>query len=274
MKTFRIFRKIIDKTDTSCYAYIDLWKEIRSLKKFVITKSAYAYISYDIKGLAREFENRRYACFTITVKGKIRFSFNGEEIISEAGSPVFLPQGSSYSNECLEDAESYVFNFETLDSYEKPIKLSPISDALASEYYRQINFHSLSPSLQDSLVMLETLYSLASKLLRKCEEKNSTNPLIDRAILFMKANYSRIGLTVGEIAKALSISEVYLRKLFSRELKSSPHRELTAIRMKRARFLITEKRSLSEVAESVGYSDISAFNRAYKHYYGFSPSKS
>ena len=68
------------------------------MKKFVITKSAYAYISYDIKGLAREFENRRYACFTITVKGKIRFSFNGEEIISEAGSPVFLPQGSSYSN--------------------------------------------------------------------------------------------------------------------------------------------------------------------------------
>ena len=76
MKTFRIFRIIIDKTDTSCYAYIDLWKEIRSLKKFVITKSAYAYISYDIKGLAREFENRRYACFTITVKGKIRFWFD------------------------------------------------------------------------------------------------------------------------------------------------------------------------------------------------------
>jgi AraC-like DNA-binding protein len=246
----------------------------KSLKKFVITKSAYTYISYDLKGLARKFENRRYACFLITLKGKIRFSFSGEEVISEPGSPVFLPQGSSYTNECLEDAESYVFNFETLDSYEKPMKLSPISEALASEYYRQINLHSMSSSLQDSLVILETLYSLSSKLLRKCEETNNANPLIDQAILFMKENYSRTGLTVGDVAKALSISEVYLRKLFSRELKSSPHRELTAIRMKKARFLITEKRPLSEVAESVGYSDVSAFNRAYKHYYGFPPSRS
>ena len=42
------------------------------MEKFVITKSAYAYISYDLKGLTREFDNRRYACFLITVKGKIQ----------------------------------------------------------------------------------------------------------------------------------------------------------------------------------------------------------
>ena len=65
------------------------------MEKFVITKSAYAYISYDLKGLTREFDNRRYACFIITVKGKIRFSFDGEEIISDASSPVFLPRAQA-----------------------------------------------------------------------------------------------------------------------------------------------------------------------------------
>ena len=63
-------------------------------------------------------------------------------------------------------------------------------------------------------------------------------------------------------------------KLFAKELNTSPFRHLTKLRMEKASLLIFEKRPLKEVAESVGYSDVFQFSRAYKRYFGYPPSKS
>ena len=49
-------------------------------------------------------------------------------------------------------------------------------------------------------------------------------------------------------------------------------KSLTKIRMEKAKFMIEEKRPLTEIALSVGYSDIYQFSRAYKKFYGYSPS--
>ena len=90
----------------------------------------------------------------------------------------------------------------------------------------------------------------------------------------MRQHCHRADLTVREVARRCSISEVYLRKLFARELGMSPSRKLTELRMQRAQLLIAEKRPLKEISEGVGYSDVFQFSRAYKRYFGYPPSKS
>ena len=244
------------------------------MENFVITKLEGLFTAHDAKGRKTLFTNRRSACFIITKSGKIRFSYAGGSVTSQEGQPVFLPQGCSYTNECLESAESYVFNFQTLYTHEKPVQLAPISNALADEYYQQINAKAFCPALTDRLSNLESLYSLSKHLLKACKSPTSHSPIIEKALIFLHRHYDCVGLTVTDVAQHCCISEIYLRKLFAKELNTSPFRHLTKLRMEKASLLIFEKRPLKEVAEGVGYSDVFQFSRAYKRYFGYPPSKS
>ena len=243
------------------------------MRHFVITEFVSPFYIYDDKGQKKEFQQRSASGFIITVKGKIRFTHRGGELIAQAGQPIFLPRDLHYVNECLEDAESYVFNFQTLQTHE-PMQLSPVSDALAAETFERIREYMLVPSLHSDLAIMEAMYALTQKLLCACDEPEATHPTIDAAIRYMRKHCHRAELSVREIAGHGNISEVYLRKLFSRELGISPSHKLTELRMQRAKLLIAEKRPLKEISVSVGYSDVFQFSRAYKRYYGYPPSKS
>lgn len=243
------------------------------MEDFVITRFNSLFKAYDPKGRKTHFKNRRFACFIITLKGKIRFSYDGGEVIASAGHPVFLPKDLSYVNECLETAESLVFNFYTLHSYQHPLQLAPVSDAFAGEIYERICVRGFSPSLENALAILADLYALSCKLMEGCGKESASHPIIAKATEYMRQYCHRTALTVGEVARHCYISEVYLRKLFEREAHTTPFRKLTELRMQKAKLLIEEKRPLKEVAVSVGYSDVFQFSRAYKRYFGYPPSK-
>ena len=86
-------------------------------------------------------------------------------------------------------------------------------------------------------------------------------------------NYGNCTLTVAEVAANCFVSEIYLRKLFEKKYNTTPFKMLTDIRMKKAYLLAKEKRPIKEIAEESGYSAVYQFSRAYKKYYGFSPSE-
>ena len=242
------------------------------MENFVITRCHSVFEANDRVGRRALFVDRGYACFIITLRGKIRFSYDGGEVIAEEGHPVFLPRGLTYLNECLEDAESCVFNFQTLNSDHRPMQLAPVPETVVREAYEHIREKMFSASLENSLSVFEELYALARILLKNYEGESHTHPVIAKATDFMRKYCDRPTLTVGEVARHCYISDVYLRKLFERELKTSPFRKLTEIRMEKARALIEEKRPLKEIAPAVGYSDVFQFSRAYKRHFGHPPS--
>lgn len=244
------------------------------MKNFVITKMVNLHFVKDSKGRRVKFDSRACAGFIITVSGKIRFSYAGGELLAEKGSPVFLPGGLAYTNECLEAAESYVFNFQTLEHDAPPLGLSPISEEQIRGIYERVQAEFSSVTLADQLSVLENMYALARLLLRDYESEATTHPVVAKATDYMRRQCHCSALTVGDIAEHCYVSEVYLRKLFEREEKTSPFRRLTAIRMDKAQRLIEEKRPLKEVALNVGYADVFQFSRAYKRYFGYPPSKS
>ncbi|MBO5454276.1 MAG: hypothetical protein J6A69_10015 [Clostridia bacterium] len=109
------------------------------MNDFIITAFENALYIEDAKGKKINFENRRCASFIVTVKGKICFSYGGGYVISDAKHAVFLPKGLSYTNRCIESAESYVFNFHTQNQYEKPMQLGLLYSKTAEEIYEKIN---------------------------------------------------------------------------------------------------------------------------------------
>ena len=68
----------------------------------------------------------------------------------------------------------------------------------------------------------------------------------------------------------------YLRKQFQEKIGLTPLKYLTALRMKRAKSMLTagggREHSIAEVAESCGFKDALYFSRVFKKYYGCSPS--
>ena len=97
--------------------------------------------------------------------------------------------------------------------------------------------------------------------------------MTERALAFMRQQGDRPSLTVADVAEHCHVSEIWLRKLFARELGTSPHRKLTELRMQRAALLLAEKRPIKEIALRVGYADVYQFSRAYKRYYGYAPTQ-
>ena len=215
---------------------------------FAITKFINCFYAIDKKGRKKEFENRKYACFILTLSGKICFTSSGKSIVTSENCAVFLPQGLSYTNECLEDAESIVFNFVTLENYYVPTALSAVPQKLAKDCYHNIKKASASLSPEKSMLIMKELYSVASELFIKKEISSASDKILTQAIEYMMANSHDPSLTITAVAENCFISEIYLRKLFEKKLGATPFKMLTDIRMKKAYILAKEKRPIKEIA--------------------------
>ncbi len=235
----------------------------------IITGYHGVYFAVDPRGRRLEFERRYSACFIVTLRGKIRFRYEGGCVTADPAHPVFLPQGLRYVNECLESAESYVFNFYTLRDG-SPAELSAVTAAFAEERYQLLKNAGGLP------LILRELYTLSCALFSprpaSVSEYGVSGSLFEDALGYMRRKAGDSSLTVREVAGHCHVSEGYLRKLFREKYGASPFRAITDLRMKRARLLAEEKRPVKEIALAVGYADVFQFSRAYKKYYGHPPS--
>lgn len=106
-----------------------------------------------------------------------------------------------------------------------------------------------------------------------CEKKISHSQVIaEKARLYIQAHYMDGSLNVSDISKELYINQSYLRKMFKDEMGMTLLEFLTKYRMHVAKQLILKgEYNLSQIAEMVGYNDVSYFSKCFKKYYHVSP---
>lgn len=106
-----------------------------------------------------------------------------------------------------------------------------------------------------------------------CEKKISHSKIVaEKARLYIQSHYMDGKLTVSDISKELFINQTYLRKMFKDEMGMTLLEFLTKYRMHMAKQLILkEEYNLSQIAEMVGYNDVSYFSKCFKKYYQVSP---
>ncbi len=94
---------------------------------------------------------------------------------------------------------------------------------------------------------------------------------ISRAMDYIQKKYMH-PITLIEVANAASITPEYLSKLFKKELGLNYVVYLNNIRLKQAKFLLeTTNKRIYEIAEEVGYSNISYFSTVFKKNFGMNP---
>ena len=87
----------------------------------------------------------------------------------------------------------------------------------------------------------------------------------------MNAHYDS-DTSLEEIAALSYVSPVWFRKLFRERVGMSPAEYRAQLRLLQAeRYINFGNMSVREIAESVGYHDVSLFIKPYKRYFGITP---
>jgi two-component system response regulator YesN len=90
---------------------------------------------------------------------------------------------------------------------------------------------------------------------------------------YIDKNYSR-EITLSVFADRYYLSKEYLSKLFKEEFGYNIYEYVLKVRMEQARELLSEPAvKVLTVAERLGYRDNNYFSRAFKTYYGISPTE-
>lgn len=224
---------------------------------------------HDARGRYLDMKNRHCAVVVFTEKGSIRFSQNKKIFISDGKYPIFIPAGASYINECIEEADSLMFSFNTIGSYTSICYLSPMTAAECSWYFELIEKAQISNKEGYRQKQLSLFYDMLEKMFSHAKRKESIS---ERCAGMIRERYNNKYLVCSDISRELFVSEGYLRREFKKEYNISVGEYLRKIRMENARELLLERRGVGEVASAVGYSDVYQFSRAYKKHFGYSPS--
>ena len=105
-------------------------------------------------------------------------------------------------------------------------------------------------------------------------KKGDKSKYVLQAMDYIGAHYQDPNITVGEIARHLGLSEGHLSHTFKKETDYTLLNYLTRYRIHKAMELLRDCRlKIYEVAEQVGYRDITYFSATFKKLVGISPSE-
>ena len=89
---------------------------------------------------------------------------------------------------------------------------------------------------------------------------------------YMQENYSTV--TLSSLAEFFNYSERQIQRIIKKSTGISFSENIQKLKMKHAaQLLMDPDRSVSAVAEDLGYSDVGNFRHIFKKYYGMSPAE-
>lgn len=210
-------------------------------------------VSYDAEELLIKLRKREYREFMDMIAGYFR-DMEKEQVFPQAAYYVatdILIRFSLYMTDMgIDFARQIETDRKILFRLQHDGKIREISDIL-----QQV--------LKTGLVLLEKHKVPATR--KKAEDARS---YIDR-------NYDRFDMSLNLVADEIGVNASYLSNIFKKEFHCSLSKYITSIRLKAAEKMMTEnpKKTLIEISEAVGYSDVYYFSKNFKSYFGITPSR-
>lgn len=97
-----------------------------------------------------------------------------------------------------------------------------------------------------------------------------SNPQIEKILTYIDENLSK-KLSLEEIAQHVFLSKYHMCRLFKNYVGYTVNQYITTKRIERTRSLVSEKKNITDACIEAGFSDYSAFYKAFKKAYGDLP---
>lgn len=177
-------------------------------------------------------------------------------------------------NELLSDEEIQSMLFRLSECYgyfskEQFPDLSFLAELIFTEY------HNKELHYEDSIRgLLLSFFAVITRNIPNENKAGKTDTRIQSALLFIHNNYTD-KLSVAAIAKhCCNMSEPHFRRRFNEVMHTSPLEYIHSLRIHKACQLIYHSEMhINEIAQSVGFTSLSSFNRQFQTILGTSPSK-
>lgn len=226
----------------------------------------------------------------VVKQGRVYVEQDGETTMLEPGD-VFMHQPARlYSAHTDEEGCTFIYTIFDIKLWDENIGSGNINvygkfnaESVKDEYSIYINVHDdyMNSEFMAFYRMRAALELMLGKIvwLAKDATQAVDSSLKDKGgrmetvLRYIAENITK-KLSVEEVAETVGMSEKYFISYFRKVVGESPYSYITAHKMEMAyNRLATGKYHVYEVAEMLGYSDIYTFSKAFKRYYGKSPSK-
>ena len=136
------------------------------------------------------------------------------------------------------------------------------------ELLAEFNRHA-SESVFD---FIKWLSHFVDRIIACLNEKNRSGKLVEKVKAFIQENYAS-EINRQDIASAVNVNSDYLSRLFNKQVGVSIPEYITAIRMERAKQLMSIDLTVGEIASEVGVNNFSYFSKIFKMHTGMSPTE-
>lgn len=145
---------------------------------------------------------------------------------------------------------------------------------------KPFNTEVLKAKVENLIRMREQLKRIYTKtlMLKQSEEKpgeeEQADPFMQQVIGIVEANLTNPDFSAKSLARLLNLSQPTLYRKMKQQSNLSIIEVIRSIRISKAASLIMQKKySIQEVAEMVGYNDITTFRKHFTNKFGVSPSR-
>ena len=130
-------------------------------------------------------------------------------------------------------------------------------------------------AVYSSFETLEIFLRIFNNQINNCIHNAELNSdiYIEAAVNYIKTNFST-SMTVTDLTDVLGISQPYLYRIFKEKFGKSPKQYMNDYRIEQAKQLLKKTDiTVTQVANSVGFSDVLSFSRFFTSKTGVSPQK-
>ena len=215
--------------------------------------------------------------FVHIVSGGILYSFSGREanrIEARAGETVFFPCGVRHTSIYLEDSTTIkIVEFDTLlgslpEYLASPTKLSILN---AGEIIDSFFISAQTKQENHPFFCLSKLYELLWSIDYRREHFPTKYKRLKPAINDLNNRFAE-NRKISYYSELCSMSESGFRKMFREFTGMSPIEYRNDVRLREARIrLQSGEYNVSEIAEAVGFTNLSFFSKLYRRKYGYTP---
>ena len=213
-------------------------------------------------------------------EGETVYTHKGKTHISNLENMVILPKGANYVWHCEKAGSCYIIDFDCDESYDE-IWALPIADChekILSLFKSSEYKHNAKRGISN-LEVLKNAYSILLLALQSSVQSQTQAYIpkdkqakIAPALDYILKHYTQ-SIKNEDLAARTGLSTVYFRKLFTALVGVSPITYIHSLRIKKAKEMLkSDYGSLSEIAYSLGYSDIYEFSKTFKRHVGIPPS--